>query len=78
MIAELEVLVKALDAVIEARSGAEATRVQEIYESRLGDVLSRHPVFRDTGLPFWWTSPIDAGYGLRRNPLPFLQRHEVG
>ena len=43
MTAELEVLVKALDAVIEARSGAEATRLQEIYQSRLGDVLSHHP-----------------------------------
>ncbi len=52
MTAELEVLVKALDAVIEARSGAEATRVQEIYESRIGDVLPRHPVFRDTNMPF--------------------------
>ena len=35
MTAELEVLVKALDAVIEARSGAEATRLQFFAGFRL-------------------------------------------
>ena len=43
MTAELEALVKALDAVIEARSGEEAKRLEELYDSRLEDVLSRNP-----------------------------------
>jgi hypothetical protein len=43
MNAELEALVLALDAVIEARGGDEAQRLEAIYRSRLDDVLLRRP-----------------------------------
>lgn len=43
MNAELEALLIALDAVNQARSGAEAKSLEMIYRSRLDDVLERHP-----------------------------------
>jgi hypothetical protein len=43
MNAEQEALILALDAVIDARTGAEAKRLEAIYQSRLDDVLSRCP-----------------------------------
>lgn len=39
---ELEALIKALDAYLEAR-GREAQRLRTIYESRLEETASRHP-----------------------------------
>ena len=48
MNAELEALVMALDAVLEARAGDEARRLEAIYQSRLDEVLARRPgVSRD-------------------------------
>ena len=43
MNAELEVLVVALEAVLQARNGDEAKRAEAIYQARLDDVLMRHP-----------------------------------
>ena len=43
MNAELEALVLALDAVILARDGDEAERMDKFYQSRLDDVLMRNP-----------------------------------
>jgi hypothetical protein len=40
---ELEALLLALDAVIESTSGAEAKRLEAIYNSRLDDVVARVP-----------------------------------
>jgi len=51
MNAELLALVQALDAVKESppTRPEEGLRLKEIYESRLGDVLERHPgLFRET------------------------------
>jgi len=42
MNAELEALVRALDAVIAARAGSEAAGLDQIYQSRLDDVLARY------------------------------------
>jgi len=42
MNAELEALVLALDAVIEARAGTEAERMENLFNSRLDEVLLRH------------------------------------
>ena len=43
MNAELQALILALDAVIEGGTGAEAKRLEELYQSRLADALERHP-----------------------------------
>jgi hypothetical protein len=43
MNAELQALVLALDAVIEGRTGAEAKRLEALYQSRLADALERYP-----------------------------------
>ena len=43
MNAELEALLRALDAFHAARSGAEAKRLEAIYDSRLDDALERLP-----------------------------------
>ena len=43
MNAELEALLKALDAVLNARTGAEARRLEEIYNSQVEDALGRYP-----------------------------------
>ena len=43
MNAELQALVLALDAVTEGRTGAEAKRLDALYQSRLADALERHP-----------------------------------
>lgn len=43
---ELEALVVALEAVLQAQNGGEAKRLEAIYQSRLDDVLARRP-----GLP---------------------------
>ena len=43
MNAELEALVLALDAVIEARAGDQAERLENLFQSRINDVLSRYP-----------------------------------
>jgi hypothetical protein len=43
MNAELEALVLALDAVLQARSGDEATQLEAVYQTRLDDVLARRP-----------------------------------
>ena len=43
MNAELDALIVALDAVLQARSGDESKRLEAIYQSRLDDVLMRHP-----------------------------------
>ena len=40
---ELEALVLALEAVLQAKNGDEAKRLDAIYESRLDDLLARHP-----------------------------------
>lgn len=40
---ELQALVLALDAVIEGSTGAEAKRLDALYQSRLADALERHP-----------------------------------
>ena len=40
---EQEALVLALEAVIQARDGEEADRLEAIYQSRLDDVLARKP-----------------------------------
>jgi hypothetical protein len=40
---DLEELITALDAVLQARSGDEAKRLDAAYQSRLDDVLARHP-----------------------------------
>jgi hypothetical protein len=40
---ELEALIAALDAVLQARNGDEANRLEAIYQSRLDDALMRHP-----------------------------------
>lgn len=42
MNAELEAILKAFDAFMQAR-GEEAERLRAIYESRLEDVLQKHP-----------------------------------
>lgn len=48
MNAELEELIIALEAVLHAAGGDEAKRLDAIYQSRLDDVLMRHPgVARD-------------------------------
>ncbi|HXU77489.1 MAG TPA: hypothetical protein VN794_13030 [Methylomirabilota bacterium] len=39
---ELEALIKARDAIIEAQSGEEAKRLDAVFEARLGDVLAKH------------------------------------
>lgn len=39
---ELEGLVLAFDAVRQAKSGSDAKRLEELYRSRLDDVLARH------------------------------------
>lgn len=39
---ELEAILKACDAAVEARGG-DSTRLRELYESRLAEVLQRHP-----------------------------------
>ena len=41
MNAELEALVLALDAILQARAGDDAKRLEAIYQSRLDDVLAR-------------------------------------
>jgi len=43
MNAELQALVLALEAVIEGRTGAEAKRLEALYQSHLADALERHP-----------------------------------
>ena len=43
MNAELQALVLALEAVHEAQAGEEAKRMQATFESRMEDVLERHP-----------------------------------
>lgn len=43
MNAELEALVRALDAVMEARGGEEAEKFEATYETKLQEVLSGHP-----------------------------------
>jgi len=43
MNAELEALIAALEASLQARSGDEAKRLEAIYQSRLDEVLTRHP-----------------------------------
>jgi hypothetical protein len=43
MNAELQALVLALDAVIEARTGTEARRLEALFQSRLAASLERHP-----------------------------------
>jgi hypothetical protein len=43
MNAELEALIIALDAVIQAKSGAEAKALEMLYQCRVDDVLARHP-----------------------------------
>lgn len=43
MNAELEALILALDAVLTARTGADAKRLEAIYQARLDDTLSRAP-----------------------------------
>ena len=48
MKAELEALVIALDNWKTARAGHDAERLEAIYESRIADVLERHPVTRNT------------------------------
>ena len=40
---EMEALLRALDAVIEARSAEEASRLQHIYKARLDDIHERYP-----------------------------------
>jgi len=40
---ELEALVLSLDALLQAGSGDEASRLDAMYQSRLDDVLLRHP-----------------------------------
>jgi len=40
---ELEALITALDAVLQARTGDEARRLEAIYQSRLDEVSMRHP-----------------------------------
>ena len=40
---ELEALVLAFDALRQARSGDDTKRLEAIYQSRLDDVLARHP-----------------------------------
>lgn len=40
---ELEQLIKALDAALGARNKADYLRYRAIYDSRLDDVISRHP-----------------------------------
>lgn len=41
MNAELEALLLALDAILQARAGDDAKRLEVIYQSRLDDVLAR-------------------------------------
>jgi len=43
MNAELEALVLAREAILEARSGEDAKRLRAIYQARLDDVLQRWP-----------------------------------
>jgi hypothetical protein len=43
MNAQLQALILALDAVIEAGAGGEARRLEEAYQSRLAEVLERYP-----------------------------------
>jgi hypothetical protein len=43
MSAELEALVLALDAVLQARSGDEAKQLEAVYLTRLDNVLARRP-----------------------------------
>ena len=43
MNAELEALVLALEAVLQARTGQEANRLEALYEARLDNVLRRAP-----------------------------------
>lgn len=43
MNAELEALVQSLEGLITAGSGADADRMEEIYQSRIEEVLLRHP-----------------------------------
>jgi hypothetical protein len=43
MNSELEALVRALDAVIQARGGQEAEQLEAIYQARLEEVLLRSP-----------------------------------
>ena len=40
---ELEALVIAFDAVLQSRAGEDAKRLEALYQSRLDEVLSRHP-----------------------------------
>ena len=40
---ELEALIRALDAVVAARDGAEAARLDVLFQSRIDDVLIRCP-----------------------------------
>jgi hypothetical protein len=43
MNSELEALVRALDAVIQARGGQEAEQLETIYQARIEEVLLRYP-----------------------------------
>ena len=40
---DLEALILALDAIIEARNGAEAEKLQAKYDAKLEEVLARFP-----------------------------------
>jgi hypothetical protein len=43
MNAELEALLRSFDALLEARSGADAERLKALHESRLEDALAKRP-----------------------------------
>jgi hypothetical protein len=51
MNSELEALVRALDAVIQARGGQEAEQFEAIYQARLEEVLLRSPGLSRERLP---------------------------
>jgi hypothetical protein len=75
MNAELEALILALDAVIEATAGEEAQRLEAIYQSRIDDLLTRHPRLSRERVFMRWTSHIDSGYAVTENLQYCLHKH---
>lgn len=68
MSAELEALVLALEAVLQARAGEDANRMEGLYQARLDDVCSETRTCLLALFKRWLIWPIGAGVAPSRSP----------